>query len=150
MTGVSETIQRAMIALWCILQKNMRDTVSEQYLANMGFLRDDYIEMKRSVPLSDCKRFLIFRSEFSTIPRKISAYLRTDFPSGANTRNMRGFYKELNINDLCFMCVLSHCKKHHFVMRNGQFRGLKSTISHHEMGFFGLRNGQYQKAERTF
>ena len=35
-------------------------------------------------------------------------------------------------------------------MRKGPFQGLKSTISHHNIGFIGLRNGQYQKAKRIF
>ena len=29
-------------------------------------------------------------------------------------------------------------------MQNGPYRGLKCTISHHEMGFIVLRNGQYR------
>ena len=48
------------------------------------------------------------------------------------------------------MGILSYCKKHHFVMRKGPFQGLKSIISHHNIGFIGLRNGQYQKAKRIF
>ena len=50
--------------------------------------------------LSDCNRISFFSSEFSDIPRKISAYLRTESSSGANTRIMRGFYIVLIINDL--------------------------------------------------
>ena len=109
-----------------------------------------YIEKKHFVPLSDCKRFLIFRSEFPTIPRKISAYLQSDFPSGANTRNTSGFCKLLNVNNLYLRGISSHCKKHHFGLRNGPYWRPKSTISHPEMGFFALRNGLYRKAERTF
>ena len=66
------------------------------------------------VQLSDCNRLLIFRSEFPDIPRKISAYLQTEFPSGANMRKMRGFHKALNSNDLCLRGILLFCKKHHF------------------------------------
>ena len=69
------------------------------------------------VQLSDCNRILIFRSEFPDIPRKISEYLQTDFPSGANTRKIRGFYNILNINNLCSSAILSFCKKHHFAMQ---------------------------------
>ena len=66
------------------------------------------------VQLSDCNRILIFTSEFPDIPRKISEYLRTDFPSGANMRKMRGFHKALNSNDLYLKGILLLCKKHHF------------------------------------
>ena len=109
-----------------------------------------YIEKKHFVPLSDCKRFLIFRSEFPTIPRKISAYLQSDLPSAANTRNIRDFYNILNINNLYLRGFSLHCKKHHFGLQNGPYWRPKSTISHPEMGFFALRNGLYRKAERTF
>ena len=102
------------------------------------------------VLLSIYKRIPIFTSGFPDIPRKISAYLRADFPSGANTRQISGFYKILNINDLCLRDILSLCKKHHFGLRNGLFWRPKSTISHPEMGFFRLRNGHYQKAKHTF
>ena len=88
--------------------------------------------------LSDCNRILNFPSEFPDIPRKISAYLRTDFPSDANTRIMRGYYNVLNINDLCLMGILSLCEKAHFGLRNSPFWGLKSTISHCEMGLIAL------------
>ena len=97
--------------------------------------------------LSDCNRILNFPSEFPDIPRKISAYLRTDFPSDANTRNIRGFYNILNINDLCSRRISSHCKKHHFGLRNGPFQRLKSTISHPKMDLIALRNGQYWKVK---
>ena len=55
----------------------------------------------------------------------------------------------LNINDLCLVDIFLYCKKHHFVMRNGLFRELKSTISHPKMGLIGLRNGHFQKAKRV-
>ena len=86
--------------------------------------------------LSICNRFSFFLPRFPDIPRKISAYLLTDFPSGANTRKIRGFYKILDINDLYLRAISSHCKKHRFVLRNRPFRGLKSTISHPKMGYF--------------
>ena len=73
--------------------------------------------------------------------------MRADLPSGANTRIMRGFYNILNISDLCLRAISLHCKKHHFAMQNGPYRGLKCTISHHEMGFIGLRNGLYRTAK---
>ena len=66
------------------------------------------------VQLSDCNRILIFRSEFPDIPRKISEYLRTDSPSGANLRVMRALRKQLNSNNLCLKGIFMHCKKHHF------------------------------------
>ena len=106
--------------------------------------------LSRYRQLSNRKRILIFPPEFPDIPRKISAYLRTDSSSGANTRKIRGFYNVLNINNLCLRGISPLCKKHHFGLQNGPFRRLKSTISHPEMGFIAPRNGQYQKAERTF
>ena len=101
-------------------------------------------------PLTDYNRISIFYFGFPDIPRKISAYLQADSSSDANTRNMRGFYKILNINDLCLRRIFSFCKKHHFDLRNGLYWRPKSTISHPEMGFFAMRNGQYRKAKRTF
>ena len=56
----------------------------------------------------------------------------------------------LNINDLCLRGILSHCKMHHFGLRNSLFQELKSTISHCEMGLIGLRNRLYQKTKLTF
>ena len=90
----------------------------------------------------------VFMSEFSVLPRKISAYLRTDPSSDVNSRKIRDFYNILNINNLHFRRILSLCKKHHFVMRNGPFQGLKSTILHPKMGLIGMQNGYYQKAKR--
>ena len=106
--------------------------------------------MWRYRQLSICNRFSFFLARFPDIPQKISAYLLTGFPSGANTRKIRSFYKILDINDLYSRNISSHCKKHHFGMRNRPFRGPKSTISHPKMGFFRLRNGQYQNARRAF
>ena len=92
--------------------------------------------MWRYRQLSICNRFSSFLPRFPDIPRKISAYLLTDFPSGANTRKIRGFYKILDINDLYSRDISPHCKKHHFGMRNRPFRRLKCTISHPKMGYF--------------
>ena len=97
--------------------------------------------------LTDCKRFPIFPPRFSDIPRKISAYLRTKSPSGANMRIMRGFHNILNINNLNLRDILSLCEKHHFGMRNGPFQRPKSTISHLNMGLIGLRNGLYHNVK---
>ena len=91
-----------------------------------------------------------FPSEFPYIPRKISAYLRTELPSRANTRIMRGIYIILIINDLCLKGISSQCKKHHFGMRNGLYWSAKWCFSSTEMGFIALRNGQYRKAESVF
>ena len=100
--------------------------------------------------LSDCNRIPVFHSGFPDIPRKISAYLRAESSSGANTRIMRGLYKMLCINDLYLRGILSLCEKHHFGLRNGPFQKLKQAISHPNMGFIALRNGQYQKPKQTF
>ena len=102
------------------------------------------------VQLSDYNLILIFTSEFPDIPRKISEYLRTDFPSGANTRKMRGFHKALNSNDLYLKGILLLCKKHHFGLRNGPFQGAIWFFLASEIGLIALRNGQYQKAVFIF
>ena len=86
--------------------------------------------------LTDCNRILIFTSEFSFLSRKISAYLRTDSSSGANTQKISGYRNILNINYLCLNGISSLCKKHHFGLRNRPFRRPKSTISHANMGYF--------------
>ncbi len=77
------------------------------------------------VQLSDCNRILILRSEFPDIPRKINEYLRTDFPSDANTRIIRGCCKLLISNNLCSTGTFLHCNKHHFSMRLSPYQGLK-------------------------
>ncbi len=86
--------------------------------------------------LTDCNRILIFTSEFSFLPRKISAYLRTDSSSDANTRKIRDYSNILNINYLCLNGISPLCKKHHFGLQNRPFRRPKSTISHANMGYF--------------
>ena len=112
-----------------------------------GFLLPEW---QQYVALSDWKQILIFPPWFSVIPRKISAYLRTDSSSGANTRIMEAFNNILNINNLRLRDILSLCKKHHFGMRNGPFQGLKSTISHPNIGFFACWNGLFRKAKWIF
>ena len=106
--------------------------------------------MWRYRQLSICNRFSFFLPRFPDIPRKISAYLLTGFPSGANTRKIRSFYKILDINDLYSRDISSHCKKHHFGLWNRPFRRLKCTISHSKMGLIGAWNWQYQNARRAF
>ena len=107
-------------------------------------------EQEQHSPLSICNRFSVFPSGFPDIPRKISAYLRPESSSDANTRILKGFYKMLYINDLHLRGISSLCKKHHFGLRNGLYWRPKSTISHPETGFIALRNGQYQKPKHTF
>ena len=108
------------------------------------------VENKQNGPLSNYNRILIFPPQFPTLPRKISAYLQTNIPSGSNTRIMRVLRNTLNINNLISRHISPHCKKHHFALQNGPYWRLKSTISHPEMGFIALRNGQYRKAESVF
>ena len=100
--------------------------------------------------LSNCNRISVFRFQFPDIPRKISAYLRADFTSDANTRKIRGSYIVLIISDLCLRGVSSHCKKHRFGLRNGLFQGAKWCFSAHEMGFIGPWNGQYRNVRIGF
>ena len=101
------------------------------------------LKTNRYVPLSDCNRILIIPSQFPDIPPKISEYLRTKSPSGANTRIMRGFYNILNTNDLCLRRISSLCEKAHFVMQNGLYRTLIWALSHCEMGHIRTRNGLF-------
>ena len=108
------------------------------------------LKTNRYVPLSDCNRILIIPSQFPDIPRKISEYLQTKSPSGANTRIMRGFYNILNTSNLYLRGISSLCEKAHFVMQNGLFQMAKWPISHPNMGFIALRNGPYRKTKRTF
>ena len=106
--------------------------------------------IKQHGQLSIYNRILVFRSGFPDIPRKISAYLRADFPSGANTRKIRAFRKILNINDLCLRGISSLCEKHHFGLRNGLYWGAKWCFSASEMGFIALQNGQYRNVGWMF
>ena len=92
-------------------------------------------EQEQHSPLSICNRFSDFPSGFPDIPRKISAYLRTESSSNANTRIMKGLYKTLNINDLYFKDISSHRKKHHIGLRNGLFQGAIWCFSAYEIGF---------------
>ena len=106
--------------------------------------------IKQHGQLSIYNRILVFRSGFPDIPRKISAYLRADFPSGANTRKIRGFHKMLNISNLCLMGISSLCEKHHFGLRNGLYWSAKWCFSASEMGNIALQNGQYRNAGHIF
>ena len=106
--------------------------------------------IKQHGQLSIYNLILVFRSGFPVIPRKISAYLRADFPSGANTRKIRVFRKILNINDLCLRGISSLCEKHHFGLRNGLYWSAKWCFSASEMGFIALQNGQYRNAGHIF
>ena len=71
-------------------------------------------ERNRYGQLSNRNLISVFAPEFPDIPRKISEYLRTDSPSGANLRVMRALRKQLNSNNLCLKGIFMHCKKHHF------------------------------------
>ncbi len=108
------------------------------------------VERNRYRQLSICNRFSIFSPQFTDIPRKISVYLRPYPTSNANTRNIRGFHKPLNSNDLCLIGIFQCCKKHHFGMRNGPFQGAIWCFSAPEMGFIAWWMGQYQNAGRAF
>ena len=55
---------------------------------------------KRSGQLTDFQYPAVFPFEFSVLPRKISEYLRADFPSDVNSRKIRVLFKILNIKDL--------------------------------------------------
>ena len=101
-------------------------------------------------PLSIYNLILISRSGFHILPRKISAYLRADSPSGANTRKIRHFRKILKTSNLYLMGILSLCEKHHFGLRNGLYWDAKWCFSAPEMGLIATRNGQYRNAGHIF
>ena len=94
----------------CFLQAGCADIDNFQFVTGFRFL---------------CPGFPIYPE---------SAYLLTDFFSGANTRKIRGFYKILDINDLYLRDIFSFSKKHHIALRNRPFRGLKCTILHPKIG----------------
>ena len=82
--------------------------------------------------LSNCNHILIFPPQFSDIPRKMSAYLRSDSSSAANTRNISGLCKLLNVNNLYLRVfyyfaksTISHCKMAHIGGWKAPFRTLK-------------------------
>ena len=101
--------------------------------------------------LSNCKRFLIFRSKFPTLPRKISAYLRTGSSSGANTRNIRGLHKTLNINYLYLRffsrfakSTISACNKAYIGGRKAPYCTLKWAFLDCEMGNIETQNALFR------
>ncbi len=101
-------------------------------------------------PLSICNLIPVFPSLFPTLPRKISAYLQTDSPSGANTRIIRGFHKALKTNNLYSTAISSLCEKHHFGLRNGPYWSAIWCFSAPNMGFFAWQNGQYRNTVWMF
>ena len=134
---------------WALFYPNERKQY--RFFSNYFFYKSVlfiYYGIKRNAQFSNCKQFLIFPSQFPDIPRKISAYLQANFPSVANTRNISGLCKSLNVNNLYLMGILSFCKKHHFGLQNGPYWRLKSTISHLNIGLIGLRYGQYHNVKR--
>ena len=44
LAAAAYNFKRAMRSLWTLIEKNLRNTVSAQYPANVPFLRDNYIE----------------------------------------------------------------------------------------------------------
>ena len=87
-------------------------------------------KVKQSGAVTHFQCHAIFPSEFSVLPQKSSAYLRADSPADANSRNMRGLLKTLNIKDLYLRHIFSPRKKHCFSMRLSPYQGLKCLISH--------------------
>ena len=102
--------------------------------------------MKQTRAFSNCKHVAVFPQEFSVLPQKTSAYLRADFPSGANTREIRALSKHLYNNDLRPEAIFQSHKMHHFCMRYGPFQGMKHTISHPETNENGSWNWLKRKA----
>ena len=54
-----------------------------------------------------------FPPEFSVLPQKISENLRVGSPSDANSREMREFYKMLNVKSLYTREIFPTHEKHH-------------------------------------
>ena len=102
-------------------------------------------EMKQYGALTDFKCPILFSSEFSILPLKISEYLRADSPWNANTRIMKIFYKTLNVNELYLRYVFLNFKKHHSDMWLSPFQGPKSIKSHLKIGLIRPWNRLYQK-----
>ena len=100
--------------------------------------------------LWDTYRFSVFFDflfGFSVLPQKISEYFRTDVSSDANTRNMSGLCKLLNVRGFCLMPLFLSCNKHRLSMRYGPFQGLKCTISHYDMCIIRPSNGHNQNVK---
>lgn len=97
--------------------------------------------------LTDFQYSPIFLFGFSVLPQKISEYFRTDVSSDANTRNMSGLCKLLNVRGFCLMPLFLSCNKHRLSMRYGPFQGLKCTISHYDMCIIRPSNGHNQNVK---
>ena len=93
------------------------------------------------VALTDFQYPVIFSSEFSVLPRKISENLQTDSPSDANTRFMRTLHKSLNSNNLFLTSIFSSYNKHRFGLWYCPFQALKRTILHSDKGVIRAWNG---------
>ena len=63
--------------------------------------------------LSDFQYHAVFPPEFSVLPQKISENLRVGSPSDANSREMREFYKILNVKGLYTREIFLTHEKHH-------------------------------------
>ena len=87
--------------------------------------------------LSNCNRISVFRFQFPDIPRKISAYLRADFTSDANTRKIRGFLYSVDYQWFMF-------ERYFFALQKAPFRLAKWPISGCEMVLFSPWNGLYR------
>ena len=102
------------------------------------------LKWKQYRALSYFQYSVIFPSEFSTLPRKINDYLRTESPLAANSRNIRGICKALIFNILHLMTVFLPCNKHCFNIRYSPLQGLKCSISRPKTDIIRAPNGHNQ------
>lgn len=99
---------------------------------------------KQYVTLSNYKQILIFPSEFSVLPNKISKYLQANSLSDANTRDISDFYNILGINILHFKANFTFYNKHRFSTWLCPYQRLKSPKTHPNMGVIIVWNGHNQ------
>ena len=71
-------------------------------------------ERKAIGAVTDFQYHAFFSPEFSVLPRKINENLRANFPSDANTREIRALRKMLYINNLHLRVIFSSHEMHRF------------------------------------
>ena len=102
------------------------------------------LKWKQYRALSYFQYSVIILSEFSTLPRKISEYLRDESPLTTNSLNMRGIWKTLIFNVLHLGTISLSCNKHCFIIRYSPLQRLKCSISRPKTGIIRAPNGHNQ------
>ena len=106
-------------------------------------------ERKAIGAVTDFQHHAFFSPEFSVLPRKINENLRADFPSDANTREIRALRNILYIKNLHLRVIFSSHEMHRFSTWYSPFHCLICTILHHETDKTGGWYGHYRNAGRT-